>query len=135
MGEARRRRASDPNFGTVPKAAATSASGAARAYRGLVMSPPMEIEGTTLKTRGSVLDPQELRFALLFWEKLVWPSSRALYMPGGQDEAFLVAGGILTRPEYTFNGDMAQGMAKTQLQAFSDLNRQEPGVWALAQGE
>ncbi|MHB1618728.1 MAG: DUF6236 family protein [Sulfuricella sp.] len=99
------------------------------------MSPPIEVEGNHLLAKSSNLDPQELRFALLFWDRLVWPSSRAIYFASGPDEAFLESEGILTRPDYTFNGDVAQGIARGQIQAYQDLERTEPGVWALAQGE
>jgi hypothetical protein len=126
MGEAKRRKQTEQNFGRVPKSAN---------YRGLVVSPPIEIQGTSLFAKSSNLDPQELRFALLFWDKLVWPSSRAIYFVSGPDETFLESAGILIRPEYTFNGDVAQGIAKGQIQAYQDLERAEPGVWALAQGE
>jgi hypothetical protein len=57
MGKARRRKQSEQNYGRVPKSLS---------YRGLVVSPPIEIEGTRLYARLSNLDPQELRFALLF---------------------------------------------------------------------
>jgi hypothetical protein len=126
MGEAKRRRQIDPTFGRVPKSAI---------HRGLVVSPPIEIEGSKLFVRSTNLDPQELRFALLFWDRLAWPSSRAIHFGSGPDEAFLESAGILTRPEYTFNGDGAQGIARGQIQAYRDLERSEPGVWALAQGE
>lgn len=99
------------------------------------MCPPIEIEGARLFAKSLSLDPQELRFALLFWDRLVWPSSRVIYFGGGPDEAFLESAGILTRPEYTFNGDVAQGIARGQVQAYQNLERSEPGVWALAQGE
>ncbi|WP_156955361.1 DUF6236 family protein [Polaromonas glacialis] len=126
MGEAQRRKHSDPNFGRFPKKAP---------FRGLVVSPPIEIEGTRLLARSSNLDPQELRFALLFWDQLVWPSSRAIHFASGPDEVFLESAKILTRPDYTINGDGAQGIAKGQIQAFLDLECAEPGVWAMAQGE
>ncbi|UUZ74805.1 DUF6236 family protein [Polaromonas sp. P1(28)-13] len=99
------------------------------------MSPPIEIEGSRLFVKSSNLDPQELRFSLLFWDRLVWPSSRAIHFSSGPDETFLESAGILTRPEYTFNGDGAQGIARGQIQAYQELERSEPGVWALAQGE
>jgi len=124
MGEAKRRAASDPNFGK-----------AKPLKLGLVVCPPMEIRGSAIHVRSNSLDPQELRFSILLWDKLVWPSSRAVYISGGADESFLESAGILTRPDYTFNGDMAQGMAMTQIQAFMDLDAREPGLWALAQGE
>lgn len=126
MGEAKRRKASDLDFGRVPKMPS---------YRGLVVCPPIEIEGNHLFAKSSSLDPQELRFALLFWDRLVWPSSRNIHFASGPDEAFLESAGILTRPDYTINGPAAQGIARGQVQAFQDLERREPGVWALAQGE
>lgn len=126
MGEAKRRKQIEPNFGKVPKSAGV---------RGLVVSPPIEISGTRLFARSSTLDTQELRFSLLFWDRLVWPSSRAIYFASGPDESFLEEAGILSRPNYTFNGDGAQGIARGQIQAYLDLDAKEPGVWALAQGE
>lgn len=126
MGEAKRRKLTEPNYGRVPKSATS---------RGLVVSPPIEIEGTRLFAKSSNLDPQELRFALLFWDKLVWPSSRAIYFASGPDETYLEEAKILSRPEYTFYGDAAQGIAKGQIQAYQDLERAEPGAWALSLGE
>ncbi len=126
MGEAKRRKLTESNFGRVPKDAA---------YRGLVVSPPIEIEGSRLHAKSSNLDPQELRFALLFWDRLVWPSSRAIHFASGPDEAFLEEAGVLSRPEYTVYGDAAQGVARGQIQAFLDLEQSQPGTWALAQGE
>lgn len=126
MGEAKRRKLSEQNFGDIPKSSS---------HRGLVVSPPIEIKGNQLFAKSSNLDPQELRFALLFWDRLVWPSSRAIHFASGPDEVFLESAGILTRPEYTVYGDAAQGIAKGQILAFQDLDRSEPGVWALAQGE
>ena len=121
MGEAKRRKAADPSYGH-PK-------------RGLVVSPPIEITGTTLHAKSTNLHPQELRLALLFWDKLIWPSSRAIFFRGGPDEQFLEQTGVLTRPDYTVWGDGAQGIAAGYIQAFVDLDKKEPGVWALAQGE
>jgi len=121
MGESKRRKASDPNYGQ-PK-------------RGLVISAPLEIQGTSLRMKSPNLDPQELRFALLFWDRLAWPSSRMLHLPSGPDEQFLETAGVLVRPSVTFMGDMAQGMAMTQIAAFKQFDQNEPGMWALAQGE
>lgn len=126
MGEAKYRKNTDPNFGKVPKDAA---------FRGLVVSPPIEIEGTTLKAKSSSLDPQELRFSLLLWDRLAWPASRAMHFASNEDELFLEREGVLSRPEYTFYGDGAQSIAQSQMQAFKDLTTAQPGMWALAQGE
>lgn len=126
MGEAKHRKNTESNFGRVPKSAN---------IRGLVVSPPIEIEGASLIAKSSNLDPQELRFSLLFWDRLVWPSSRAIHFASGPDEQFLESVGILTRPEYTFNGDVAQGIVRGQFQAYQELEDKEPGCWALSQGE
>ena len=106
-----------------------------RPKRGLVVSPAMEIAGGLFRRRSRYLEPQELRLALLFWDHLVWPSSRNFHFDSGPDEQFLESAGILTRPDYTVDGDLAQGIAAGQIQAFLDLDQREPGVWALAQGE
>jgi hypothetical protein len=126
MGESKRRKAVEPNYGRASNV---------QSYRGLIVSPPIEVEGTHLLAKSSNLDPQELRFALLFWDKLVWPSSRAIHFASGPDELFLESAKILERPEYTFNGDVAQGIVKGQYQAFKEREQAEPGVWALSHGE
>lgn len=94
----------------------------------------MEINGTSLHAKSGNLDLQELRASLLYWDELVWPTSRAIHFSSGPDEQFLETQGILKRPSYTFNGDIAQGMAMTQIMAFQELDRREPGKWSLAQG-
>lgn len=126
MGEAKRRKAIDPNYGKIPKE---------KQKRGLIVSPPMEIDGSRLYAKSSNLDPQELRFGLLFWDELVWPSSKAIHFASGPDEQFLESAKILTRPDYTYNGDAAQGILRGQIQAFRDRDVVEPGAWALSQDE
>jgi hypothetical protein len=126
MGEAKLRKIIEPNYGKIPKEAES---------RGMVISPPIEVVGTRLIAKSSNIDAQELRFALLFWDRLVWPSSRAIHFASNQDEQYLESIGILKRPDYTIYGDGATGLAKGQIQAFEDLDSREPGVWAIAQGE
>lgn len=55
----------------------------------------------------------------------------------GPEAEFLRSAGILSRPlvELAFSGNPATFMAKAHIQAFLDQERQEPGAWALAQGE
>ena len=121
MGDAKRRKAVDPSYG--------------RPKRGLIISPPMEIAGTRLSVKTAAIDKQELRFSLLFWDRLVWPSSRAFHIGSGPDELYLESIGVLNRPDYTFNGDVAAGMAAGYVKAFQDLNQKAPGQWAMAHGE
>ncbi|KAF0231301.1 MAG: hypothetical protein FD175_1170 [Beijerinckiaceae bacterium] len=124
MGQSKWRKENDPDYGK-PKSVKS----------GLIVSPPIVIEGSRLYARSTNLDPQELRFSLLFWDQLVWPSSRAIHFASGPDEKFLEAAGILSRPDFTVWGDGASGIAAGQIQAFIEHNEREPGAWCLAQGE
>jgi hypothetical protein len=103
--------------------------------KGLVVSAPLTIDGRILRLKSSHLDPQELRCWLLFWDKLVWPISRVLYVSSGPDEQFVEDAGVLIRPEYTVRGDVAEGIATGQIRAFQDFDAREPGQWSLAQGD
>lgn len=123
MGESKRRKETDPNYGK-PKDFD---------FKGIVLSPPLTIEGSMV-SGGFNLHPDELRFALLFWDKLVWPSSRAVYFGSNEHEVYLEELGVLSRPEYTFNGAMSESILRSQIQAFLDLDKKEPGAWSFAQG-
>jgi hypothetical protein len=128
MGESKRRRETDPNYGVIPKV---------QNKKGLVISSPMSIDlvGLDSSLRGS-LDAQELRSWLLYWDELVWPASNLIRAGGGNDEEFLVNAKILTRPvSYVSSGTFEQIIINTHINCFLDLDKKEPGVWALAQGE
>ncbi|WP_104656870.1 DUF6236 family protein [Ralstonia insidiosa] len=88
-----------------------------------------------LLIRESRIDPHELRLGLLFWDDLVWPTSNAIHVESGPDEQFLEEAGVLTRPRYQFNGDLAAIVAAAQISAFREKEQQSPGSWAIAQGE
>ncbi|MGX9714526.1 DUF6236 family protein [Janthinobacterium lividum] len=126
MGEAKQRAKTEKNFGKIPKE---------RSKRGLIVSSPIKVEGNSVRFIGGGLDSQELRFALLFWDKLVWPSTAIMGSPPTPDEQFLLDAGILTRPRYQVNGDIAREIARTQFAAFNERNNAEPGCWAMSQGE
>lgn len=126
MGEAKRRKATDPEYGKVPKYVSK---------RGLVISPPIVVDGTALHVKDTSIDQSELRFSLLYWDKLVWPSSRIIHFSSNDDEQFLEKAGILSRPEYNFNGYAGHSIAASQIQAFHDLEKAEPGAWSMAMGE
>jgi hypothetical protein len=126
MGDAKQRKRSDPNYGRIPKDAE---------HRGLVVSPPLEIEGGSIRLKQNNMDPVELRFALLFWDRLVWPCSDFIQLHSNQDEQFLETAGILRRQTFHVDGNVAQAIAHGQIQTYLDLENAQPGVWALAQGE
>ncbi|TCJ25510.1 hypothetical protein E0X81_06525 [Halomonas sp. GDM18] len=126
MSQSSIRKKSDPLYGIVPQS---------ERFHGIIISSPMEINGTTLNIKSSNIDPIELRFSLLFWDKLIWPSSKAIYLSSSPDEEFLESTGILERPSFTVYGDGAQGLLKTQINAYNHYEENFPGSWSLAQGE
>ncbi|MBP1844745.1 hypothetical protein J2046_003012 [Rhizobium petrolearium] len=126
MGEAKRRAASEPFFGRVPKKG-----------MGLVISNPIVLskEGVTATGR---LDPAELRFSLLFWDRLIWPTNPFIGFGDPQADE-LISAGVLTRPRYQLRkaGPVrdVDAIADSQLGAYREISDREPGLWSLAQGE
>src|SRR5436305_3766783 len=104
--------------------------------RGLVISVPLVISGRSLHLKINQLDPQELRFSLLFWDKLDYPMNNGIMLAAGPDAQFLEQAGILTRTMVPMApGDMAEGFRQCHLRAFEALDRKEPGCWSIATGE
>lgn len=85
----------------------------------------------------SAIDAQELRFALLFWDALAWPRNNLLAFADSPETEFLAQAGVLSRPMIRMNasGHMGQLVAQAHIGAFMQLEREQPGMWALAQGE
>jgi len=125
MGEAKQRKQSDKWYGAVPKKG-----------MGLVISNPMTIQGDSV-TLSSDLDPNQLRFSLLFWDRLIWPTNNFIHCESGVEASFLENCGILSRPRFELYGTWSGSGAVTavQVNAFQQLSKAEPGLWALAEGE
>jgi hypothetical protein len=115
---------SDPLFGKVRED---------QKFRGVILTNPMRIDGGRIQLGGG-LHPEELRYALLFWDQIVWPSSRLIYVDGGPDSEYLESAGVLSRPDYSVDGCAAQGMLAGVLAAHQDLSRENPRAWALLEG-
>ena len=122
MGQAKVRKLLDPHFGK-PK------------HRGLVIGTKTKIEKDGGITTDGGLHPQELRFALLFWDKLVWPVNTFLLQTGCSDSKLLADCGVLERPQYTLGGSPAEVMLNAQLRAFADCESKQPGAWGIMQSE
>ncbi len=125
MGEAKRRRETESTFGMVPKTLYT---------KGLVISNPIQISKNALGI-GTEIDQLELRFALLYWDKLVWPKLDILDIPGSADTDYLEAAQILKRPIKSPRGEAKAAFLEMYLQTYIELDAEDPGVWALSQGE
>lgn len=115
--------------------------------RGLVISNPVSVDNNNVYASSVNLDPQELRFSLLFWDELAWPRNNVMdfgfdandddpdqmFDP---DVALLQEEGILTRPRVRVqsSGGMSELFSEAHVRAFLELDNREPGKWALAQG-
>lgn len=148
MGEAKRRKASDPYFGMKPKCG-----------RGILLSAPIVYDGKKVVAETSSIDPAELRRATLFWDRLVWPDSKIISFGSNSDEELLEAEGLLTRPRPEHHNDLAgvgnmsaliriEGsrditigseqailFASQHVEAFHNLERNEPGQWVMSEGD
>ena len=106
--------------------------------RGLVVSCPVKITPNGgLLVESTQLDPQELRFSLLFWDILDFPQNNFVSITSGPDEQFLESAGVLQRSSHRapfsgFGGDIFRDL---HVAAFKARDAQEPGVWSLATGE
>ncbi|MGH6872119.1 MAG: DUF6236 family protein [Rhizomicrobium sp.] len=106
--------------------------------RGLVISNPISVNlrDGSLYSEQSWLAEQELRFSLLFWDKLDFPDNNYISSWGGRESDFLEQAGILKRTMVRFQNSMngAAAVVQAHLMAFQHLDEQEPGVWSLGAG-
>lgn len=130
MGEASRRAKTESSFGRIPKSVREQP-------RGIVLSPPVTVQGNSLFIKNSDLDPQELRMSLLYFDELLLPQNNVIYMETGPDLIVLIEQSVLKTKKvlYQGSGDMAEIFANMHIQTFRQLDAQEPGKWSLATGE
>ncbi len=122
MGEAKRRRQTDRNFG--------------KPTRGLILTCPIDPTSETGFTiRSASLDPHELRYALLFWDRLVWPKNKVIHIGSDPSVEFLEQAKVLTRPQYNVSGTISgpAPLIISQAQAFRDLDADPKGIWDICQ--
>jgi hypothetical protein len=120
MGEAKRRKASDPNFG--------------RPTRGLIITCPIEPLPNGLIIKSTNIEPHELRHAILFWDKLVFPSNNLFHIASSPDFEFLESAGVLERPRYVFeSATNAEPLIKSQFLAFKEREARPKELWDICQ--
>jgi hypothetical protein len=104
--------------------------------RGLIVAPPLHVEAATIVGE-SFLDPQELRAALLFWDRLDLPYERHLPFGVNPDMEFLKQEGILEHSTVRLAGPWNdEGIARAAFLGTLDAReRAQPGQWSLARGE
>jgi hypothetical protein len=108
--------------------------------RGLVISVPVTVDQNGFRAFAH-LDEQELRFSLLFWDKLDLPQSNILRSTDDNAD-FLESAGVLKKTMIClpFGGVMTSGAiglkhVGAHLAAYRALDQAEPGVWSLGAGK
>lgn len=128
--------------------------------KGLIIKPSIYYNanpGTTRTLQESALDPQEIRFAILFWDEIDLPTTSFFNPPLSDDERFLSDAGILSRslcdswlgPELTQEiiEIMKEGLPsdnpgptimatnaimRSTYEAFESREAIEPGKWSIS---
>ncbi len=128
MGQAKVRKKMDPLFGKVPQQ---------RQTRGIVLTSPFRISGADVRVPAHALDPVELRYALLFWDKVAWPENNIIAFETPSEIRALMDMGVLIRPRSELTGRGAGGAAllQTQMQSFEKLEAAAPGCWSMSQSD
>lgn len=105
--------------------------------RGLVISPPIVVFQDGFQIDSAELDPQELRFSLLFWDKLDYPSNNLIEVEPGRDADFLIKAGVLKRTRVAMEGSFSGGdiVRLPLIRAFNILDEAEPATWSVATGD
>lgn len=102
--------------------------------RGIILSNPMSISGASIFIESTFLDASELRRALLFWDLIVWPASKGIYISGGLDEDFLISENRLVRPKFSMEGNSAAGLSIAFTDTLKILEKKRPGQWMMSHG-
>lgn len=91
--------------------------------RGLVISVPVKFTAPNSLEMTTSLDEQELRFSLLFFDRLDFPSNNLFLFGNGPEVDFLISVGALTRSQVIVSGsgDMAEVFLESHLKTYSGL--------------
>lgn len=104
--------------------------------RGIVVTPRFTVKGTSLHFPDLVgIAPDDLRFYLLYWDKIDYPNNNIIHVASSLDDHFLIDAEVMTRTNIAINlsGRMETLYVSAQLEALRQLNTREPGQWSMAQ--
>ncbi|MFK8328488.1 DUF6236 family protein [Pseudomonas sp. BJa5] len=125
MGQAKQRKASDPNYGKYSSKP-----------RGLIVFSPSSVTGNSFNLASTNLDQQELRSSLLYWDKLAWPKNNFIYTPNTAEIDELVRIGVMQTPTLPLSGGGAveDVMTAAHEYALTYFENQAPGIWSAGEG-
>jgi hypothetical protein len=104
--------------------------------RGIVVTPEIEILGNRGMTiKSSNISPKHLRQYLLYWDKIDFPMSNIIHFGDSPETSYLKEVGFLKRSfvKIQSSGELTDLFLKSQLKAFNQNNKLEPGSWSIAQ--
>lgn len=104
-----------------------------------IIAAPARVSGNGAQFRSEEgLTPEELRYFLLYWDKVVIPTTNLVHLAVPQEDE-LLSTGVVTRPRVpfsgTFNGELvARAQLLAQTTVARDLIKNDRGVdWVLHQ--
>lgn len=104
--------------------------------RGLIITYPQKVSGDIWSPTG-LINVDDLRFSLLFWDKLDLAASNMLRVEDSAEIQFLRAAGIVRTSKiiYAGSGKLTTAVRRTPADVFSILDGEQPGMWSLGRGE
>jgi hypothetical protein len=103
--------------------------------RGLILQPGIREAGADVEI-SSGFEPEELRAALLLWDRLDWPAHNQARSAPDEDAQFLLNQGIMIRSEFSTLGPILSKKTLMSLHvgAHQQAEAIEPGRWSIAGG-
>lgn len=124
MGQAKQRKENDPLYGKYRNT-----------VRGLIITSPMQVSGNSFSISTPQLDPQELRSSLLYWDKLLLPTTNIISGCDTEDISFLKVSGILETPTFAIHGALATEAAALPWRVLAKCEHDAPGMWSVGEGK
>lgn len=110
--------------------------------RGVILSNPIKLLGGGVSVDSPRISPEDIRYSLLFFDKIAWPVNRYIHFGPDADAQFLIGEGIMIRPDPTppgpisFSGlDGARIVRRMFLESIRILETENPGCWSYGFGK
>tara|TARA_A100001391_G_scaffold28350_1_gene15357 strand:- start:21 stop:911 length:891 start_codon:yes stop_codon:yes gene_type:complete len=101
--------------------------------RGIILAPPVKLEGRTLSSRQFNL--HDLRYALLFFDRIGWATNNIIHFGTPGEIEWLRTEGVAEEIECRGSGHFdARCVIEAQKALFRKLDGDAPGVWSVGRG-